>query len=310
MTNQRGVALIVVILIVSVIVALTIRMNRDMRSEVYEAANLSDQIRLNYVSKSGIYAAQALLLADKNDFDALSEDWANTEMLSLKSEEFFDNASFKLLIEDEGGKIPLHHLVAGNAYNVPVRDMTLRLLTGPYFRLEQETAEELVDSLKDWMDADSETTGRGSEANAKNSPFDCIDELLMIKGVSRELFYGSERFFGLANCLRVSGDVKINMNTAPKPVLRALSDKMTAEAVDGIDKYRRDEKNPVSNPGWYSNVPEAAGMNIPAGSISVKSDTFRIRADAMQGRMTRRIVAVINRNTSTKKITTLSWRVD
>jgi general secretion pathway protein K len=310
MTNQNGVALIIVILMISIIVALTIQLNRDMRSEVYEAANLSDQIRLRYVAESGIHAAEALLLADKNSFDALSEEWANTEMLSLKSEEFFDNASFKLLIEDEGGKIPINLLVGGNVYNAPIRDMTLRLLTGPYFRLEQKAAEELVDSIKDWIDADNETTGKGGEVMVKNAPLDCIDELLMIKGVSRELFYGSDLFFGLAHCLRVFGDGTININTAPKAVLRAMSAQMTDEAVEALDEYRRNDKNPVSDPGWYGRVPEVTGLNIPSGIITVKTDTFRIKAEAMQGRMTRQVVAVVKRAVSTNKVTTLSWRVD
>jgi general secretion pathway protein K len=308
--NQRGVALIVVILMISIIVALTIQLNRDMRSEVYEAANLSDQIRLRYVAESGINAAEALLLEDKNQFDALTEDWAKTEMLSLKSEEFFDNASFKLLIEDEGGKIPINQLVSGNGYNVAVRDMLLRLLTGPYFRLENSQAEETVDSIKDWIDADNETTGRGEEGMVKNSKFDCIEELLMIKGVSRELFYGSNGFFGLVYCLTVYGDGKININTAPKPVLRALSAEMTGEAVERLDEYRRDEKNPISDPGWYGRFPGAAGLNIPAGITTIKSDTFQITAIGIQGRMTKQIVAIVKREADRRKANILSWRVD
>jgi len=308
--NQRGVALIVVILMVSIIVALTIQLNRDMRSEVYEAANLSDQTRLRYVAESALYAGEALLLEDKNQYDALSEDWANTEMLSLKSEEFFDNASFKLEIEDEGGKIPINRLVSGNGYNPPVREMLLRLLTGPYFRLEEGVAGEIMDALKDWIDADSEPTGRGPERMVKNAPLDCIEELLMIKGVSRELYYGSEKFYGLSRCLTVFGDGKININTAPKPVLRALSAQMTDEAVEALDRYRRDPKNPVGNSGWYNGVPGVSGLNIPEGSVAYKSDIFQIRAMGVQGRMTRRITAIASRDAGRKKVTMMSWRVE
>ncbi len=105
-SNRRGVALILVLLMISIIVAVTIQLNRDTRSEVYEAANLSDGIRLRYVAESGFYAGEALLLADKNPFDALTEHWANTEMLSLKSEGLFDNGSFKLADRRRGGKDP------------------------------------------------------------------------------------------------------------------------------------------------------------------------------------------------------------
>ena len=77
----------------------------------------------------------------------------------------------------------------------------------------------------------------------------------MVKGVTRELFYGTGETAGLVQCLTVFGDGKININTAPKPVLRALSAEMTDEAVDWLDEYRRDERNDLADPGWYQQRP-------------------------------------------------------
>jgi general secretion pathway protein K len=308
---------------ISIIVAVTIQLNRSMRSEVYEAANLSDGIRLRYVAQSGFYAGEALLLADKNAFDALTEDWAKTEMLALKSEGLFDNSSFTLLIEDEGGKIPVNRLVVGSGYNAPVRDLLLRLLTGPDFHLSQAQAGEIVDAVKDWIDADDDVTGTGAEGGyyaglerpyaAKNAPLDCIEELLMVKGITRELFYGTGESPGLLSCLTVYGDasvVKININTAPKPVLRALSAEMTGDAVELLDEYRRDERNNLADPGWYSQIRGATGLNIPAGLTSIVSDTFRITAVGLQGRMTQRINAVVKRQADRKKMKLMYWKVE
>ena len=318
--NQRGVALILVLLMISIIVAVTIQLNRSMRSEVYEAANLSDGIRLRYVAQSGFYAGEALLLADKNPFDALTEDWAKTEMLALKSEGLFDNGAFNLLIEDEGGRIPVNRLVSGSSYNVPVRDLLLRLLTGPDFHLSQDQAGEVVAAIKDWIDADDDVTGTGAEGGyyagldrpyaAKNAPLDCIEELLMVKGVTRELFYGTGESPGLVLCLSVFGDGKININTAPKPVLRALSAEMTEDAVERLDEYRRDEKNNLADPAWYNRVQGATSLNIPAGLTSVRSDTFRITSVGLQQRMTQRVTAIVKRETDRKKIKLLSWKVE
>jgi len=318
--NQRGIALILVLLMVSIIVALTIQLNRSQRSEIYEAANLSDGIRLRYVAQSAFYAGEAILLMDKNAFDALTEDWARTEMLALKSEGLFDNASFTLLIEDEGGRIPINRLITGNVYNAQIRELLLRLLTGPHFRLSQRQAEELSDAIKDWIDADDEVTGDGAEGGyyaglprpyaAKNASLDCIEELLMVKGVSRELFYGTGETAGLAQCLTVFGDGRININTAPKAVLRALSREMTDEAVNRLDEYRREEKNNLADPAWYSHVPGTTGLNIPAGLTSVRSDTFRITAIGLQGRMMGRIIGIVKRETGGRKVKLLSWKVE
>ena len=71
--NNRGVALIVVILMVSVIIALTVEFNRSTRDGLYGTANLSDGIRLYYIAKSGFYGGEALLTEDQNNFDALTE---------------------------------------------------------------------------------------------------------------------------------------------------------------------------------------------------------------------------------------------
>ena len=205
-----------------------------------------------------------LILADKNASDTLTDLWANTEMISLKSEDFFDNASFKLMIEDDGGRISINRLVSGSGYNSLIRDLLLRLLTGPYFRLEPTRAAELLDAIKDWIDADDEVTGAGAEGAfyaglerpyaAKNAPLDCIEELLMVKGMSSDLFYGKGDSPGLSRCLTVFGDGRVNINTAPKPVLRALAVEMTDDEVDRLDKYRRDQRNNLADPKDYPNL--------------------------------------------------------
>jgi len=318
--NHRGVALIIVLLMVSIIVALTIQFNRDTRSEVYGAANVSDGIRLRYIAESGFNVGEALLLADKTSFDALTESWANTEMIALKSEEFFDNGAFKLAIQDEGGKIPVNSLVSGNVYNPLIRDLLLRLLTGPYFRLEQRRAEELRDAIKDWIDADDEVTGGGAEGAyyaglarpyaAKNAPIDCIEELLMVKGVTRELFYGTGESPGLVQCMTVFGDGRININTAPKPVLRALATDMADGEVEWLDLYRRDVRNDLAESGWHQRIPRASGLNILPQLIKINSEIFQITAVGLQGRMTERITAVVQRQADRRKIKLLSWKVE
>ena len=80
LSNNRGVALILVIMITGVIVALTLQFNLLSRSEVYEAVNLRDEIRLSYIAKSGFYGAEALLMEDTNAFDSLNEEWAKVEL--------------------------------------------------------------------------------------------------------------------------------------------------------------------------------------------------------------------------------------
>lgn len=318
--RQQGVALVIVLMAIGIIVALTIQLSRETRSQAYGAANLADRLQLHYAARSGLNVGEALLLADKNSFDALTELWANTDPLSLQSASFFPSGSFRLVISDEGGKVPLNHLLAGGAFNPQVRDLLLRLLTGPTFRLEQRRAEGIVDAIKDWVDADEEVTGDGAEGAyyaglarpyaAKNAPLDCIEELLMIKGVTRELFYGTGQTPGLRDFLTVFGDGKININTAPKPVLRALAAEITDEDVELLDAYRRNASSDLADAAWYQKIRRATPLAIPAGLISVKSDVFSITALGMQGRMTEQVTAVIKRSQDRRRVALLSWKVE
>ena len=51
---------------ISIIIAVTIQLNRATRSEIYEAANLATASGSAMSPNPGFYAGEALLLADKN----------------------------------------------------------------------------------------------------------------------------------------------------------------------------------------------------------------------------------------------------
>ncbi len=317
--DKRGVALIVVILMVSIIAAVSVELNRATRDDLYETANLSDRIRLYYVAKSGFYVGQALLVQDVNGYDALTEDWAKTELVSPQSEGYFRQGSFLLKIVDETGKIPINKLVAGNAYNpnLPVKDLLFRLLSLPEFKLDPGKVNEILASLKDWMDSDNEVTdGLGAEnsyyqglsrpVSVKNGILDCIDELLMVKGISEELYYGTKEIPALKDCLTIHGDGPININTAPPAVLRALATGITEEMAGRMEEYRRTAGNPLADVNWYKNVQGMGSMNL--SNVVITSKYYTIISMGMFGRMKETITGTIERGPGTAKL--LSWNIE
>lgn len=318
--NNRGIALILVILMISIIVAVTIQLNVASRAEIQEAANIGDGIMLLYIAKSGFNGAEALLIEDDNDVDSLTEDWANANLLSTMSEALFSRGAFLLLIEDESGKLPINKLVDGTDYNNEVMELMTRFLESDEFNLDEQQVRDIVDAIKDWIDADDEPTGFGAE-NAyykglekpypcKNGPLDSIDELLKIKGITKDLFYGSENTPGLRNYVTVHGEGKININTAPPIILRALADEITAEMAADIDEFRKDESNDLADASWYKNVTGMDAVTIDQNLISVQSDVFTVTSMGQVGSMTKRIIGVIKRSIKDKTATILSWRVD
>ena len=315
--SHSGIALITVILILSILVAAALELNRSSRSDIYNAANIGDGLKLVYTAKSGFYAAAALLADSKSEYETLRDDWAQAEILSAQSKSLFDEGSFIVRIEDEKGKIPLNKLVTGGTVNSDIKEVLLRLLKQKEFGLEEAKAVEIVDAIIDWMDDNEEITGMGAESSyylslsvpyaAKNAPLDCIEELLMVKGMTNELFGGTAKTPALAQFLTIYGTGVISVNTAPKMVLRALSPEITDELADRIDEYRKTDNHDLSFADWYKNVSGMGGITIKTGLIDVaKSNYFRIDATGVADQMTQSVSAIMQRSPFQVK----SWRQD
>jgi len=314
--NNRGIALITVILIVAILMAVAIELNRSSRTDIYDAANLSDGIKLTYIAKSGFYGAAALLANSNNNYITLRDNWAQTEILSMQSKTLFTDGYFIMTVEDEAGKIPLNNLINGNNYNPNIKEIFVRLLSQPEFGLDEGKINEIVDSIKDWIDADEEVTGAGAESSyyasldppyeAKDAPLDCIEELLMVKGITNEIFYGTKEKPGLAQFVTANSDGLININTAPTMVLRALSPDINAEAAARMDEYRRKEGNDLSSPQWYKQVSGMATVNISPGLITVQSNYFKIISVGSMKNMTQSVSSVIKKSGQTVQI--IQWR--
>lgn len=318
--NNRGVALIIVILMISIIVAVTLQLNVASRSEIYEAANLADTIRLMYIAKSGFNGGEALLVEDDNEFDSLNEDWAKSRLISQMSGSFFSEGAFDLGIVDEAGKIQINKLVNGNEYNENMRELLIRFLSLPDFNLDEQELNDIVDAIKDWIDSDNELTGFGAENayyngldvpySCKNGPLSSIEELLMIKGITKDIYYGTEGKPGIQSYITIHGDGKININTAPALILRALDDAITEDMVIEMDEFRKDENNDLSNASWYKNVTGMANISILPELTTTKSNTFKIISTGYLDKMNSRITGVIERQSKSKKVKILSWKVE
>jgi general secretion pathway protein K len=324
-SSDRGIALITVILIIVILVAVVIELNRSSRADIYDAANLSDGIKLTYIAKSGFYGAAALLTNSANNFDTLLDDWADMETVSLQSNTLFSEGYFIARIEDETGKIPLNKLVNGEEYNQNIKEMLIRLLNQREFGLEERKIDEIVDSIKDWIDADDNTTGFGAESGyyssldspykAKNAPLDCIEELLMVKGITKEIFYGTKDKPGLAQYVTAESEglIMININTAPKMVLRSLSDEIGTNLADRLDEYRTKEENDLSSTKWFLDMLRDAGVIVTEAqkqNFTVQSNYFKIISTGKMNNMSKTITGIVQKQQDQKSVKIIKWRQD
>jgi general secretion pathway protein K len=129
----------------------------------------------------------------------------------------------------------------------------------------------------------------------------------MVKGITKELLYGTESTPALLDCITLYGEGKININTAPRYVLRALSSDITEGMTEEMDIYRRSEENDLSDPNWYNRVAGMANVTMPSMLITVKSNVFKIISSGTLDRMKESISGTIKRDQNNLSITILSW---
>lgn len=321
--DEKGIALILTITLIGLIVILTLQFSKSIRAGLYETSNFDDGIRLGAIAKSGFNCALAILSEDDADVDSLNDDWAEyLNKQSALSAGMFDNGGmFTVEVADLAGKIQLNRLIytAGEQkgeYNEKQKELLTRFLRLAVFNLEEEEVNDIIDAIKDWMDEDDETTNFGAEDSyyqSLDSPYSCrnaaigsVEELLLVKGVTAELFYGTEGNIGISSYLTVQGDGKININTADPLVLEALSEDLDTTMINEMEEYRNNDKNNLDKIDWYKTALGTSEDFIDPALITTKSSYFEITSTGIRDTGTKGIKSIVRR--SGKTFIALSWK--
>ncbi|NIR16773.1 MAG: general secretion pathway protein GspK [Desulfobacterales bacterium] len=102
------------------------------------------------------------------------------------------------------------------------------------------------------------------------------------------------------------GEGRININTASPLVLRSLSEHLDQEMVEGIIAYREDEKNDLSERGWYKKVRGMSSEVSIDDLITTSSTHFEISSEGLKDTMSKRVLGLVERKEGALRI--LSWR--
>ena len=136
---------------------------------------------------------------------------------------------------------------------------------------------------------------------------DSLEELLLVRGITRELFFGTEEIPGIADYLTTQGnDGKININTAHPLVLRSLSDNLVQEMVDEMIAYREDEDNDLRSISWYKEILDSE-EDIDH-LVTTSSHFFEIQSTGILETMNKRVEGLVKREKDTGTIRIVSWR--
>jgi len=138
-----------------------------------------------------------------------------------------------------------------------------------------------------------------------------IEELLLVRGITPELYYGTDTFPGLAKLVTPYGtDGKVNINTADPLVLGALSEQMEPAMVDSMVTYRDYEESDLSNPEWYKTAPGFPGdIVIPPDLITTSSSYFEISTEVVREKMRKKVRGMVVRGPgSTTEL--INWKIE
>lgn len=337
---RSGIALIIVMLVIVVLAVLAGGFAYSVKVETTLARNASHDYDYEWLGRSGVELARYVVAQQMNvpnePYDALNQKWAGGPMgtndalaaVSL-TDVRLGPGTFTVKLTDCERKVNI------NAASPPILAQALKLVG-----VDVTEASQVSDSILDWIDPDDQPRPNGAESEyylslappyqAKNGPLDDLTELMLIRGVTPDMFHGTDlsqidvprsvtgralmvnKYNGpiytnaLKEIFTTTSARFVNLNTASALVLQTVLgvDGPTAQAiinrragVDGQDGTEDD--TPFRGVGELASVP---GINPAAiqqlaqsQTLNVRSAVFEVAVDVDIGGQKRTMVALIYR---------------
>ncbi|MBN1879902.1 general secretion pathway protein GspK [bacterium] len=237
--SQTGIALLLVLFVVSLLIIVAAEFAFTTRMEITNARFFKEDIEGYYYAQAGFqYALTEVigkfdgtyLAADgqigfyrnwlhDNPDDPKTADGSDSDTpeswppLPVRSGIPIGKGKFDYLITDEEGRINLNYLESRvQSGNKSMRNIFREVLLATGVP-EGEEPDIIIDSILDWVDRNDEHRLNGAESDwyehnyaekgfslpysCKNQPLDTIDELLMIRGMTPDILYGSDSIFAM-----------------------------------------------------------------------------------------------------------------
>jgi general secretion pathway protein K len=308
-SNQRGIALIMVLFVLVFLSVIVMEFCFTIRMEATVTRNFKEGEEAYFCAQAGLNKAIIELMKAKSAVKKAEASKATlVEGEAVQEEEEWrprdtpysfslGDRECEILISDEGGKINI------NTDNVNL----LRKLVEDGCGIQGSERDTIVDSILDWRDSDKNHRLNGAEDDyymslpepyhARNENFVVTEELLLVKGVTDEVFYGSGKkgqtssqsevkkedqgetenklrigpTKGLSELVTVYSDSdKINVNNAPYDVLMILPG-MTSETARKIIDLRAEKELKSGDPRLVADIPN---YNLIKDFITFASSPF------------------------------------
>jgi general secretion pathway protein K len=236
---QDGIALLMVLWVLTILMVIVLSFAFMTRTETQSVVSFKEGIERKFLAESGIERGiMEIFYRTINKNQALVLE--GTEIWNIDGTPYsaqLGDGYYTVRVTDESGKLDINR----------VSDILLKNLL-MNSGIEEQEADIIVDSILDWRDQDDLHRIHGAEDDyylslpnpyeAKDDKFDTLEELLLVRGMTAEILYGTSARKGIINFLTVHSNTnKININAAPKEVLMAIPG-MSSEFADSIIEIR------------------------------------------------------------------------
>ena len=180
--QDKGLVIIAVLWMVVVLMVMAAILGRKSRLDMKVCLARMETVRCKWACRAGIEKAIAVLNEDETENDTFLDIWSDN------AEDFNDimlnKCWFTVRVIDESSKLNINTITKEQLLGLP------------------DMVEEIADAIIDWRDSDDTPSGLGVESGyyesltygyiARNGSFKTIRELLLVKDVTEELFYGED----------------------------------------------------------------------------------------------------------------------
>lgn len=193
-----------------------------------------DRLKGEYLAKAGVIKSQELLARDNNQYDSIRECGfirpVDKEPQDIFSGKLSDGV-FTVSYEEEGRA---YYGMIDEERKININKAGLEVLQN---LLSQENADTAV-SIMNWRGPQLATGAQDDNYynsltppyECKHAQFSCIEELMLVKGITPAIFASVKDY------ITVNGDGRVNLNTATARVMLAFG--LSSPAVEEIINYR------------------------------------------------------------------------
>jgi type II secretory pathway component PulK len=243
--KNNATILIITLWVLTLLSAITLSLTYRMGIELKIASNRLAVDKAFYTAKAGVVQAISVLNQDTNNYDALNESWSNYNA-DLYSVNLFKDVSVG------EGKFNISYIYEKDIFSGgstvfygmedEERKININKATQDVLESLPGLTPEIAYSIRAWrgdtdltsdvlLKEDSYYQSLTKPYKRKGKPFESIEELLLIRDITKDLLYGKDldgdgyidsNEAGLVKYLTVYGDGLININTADVMVLRVL----------------------------------------------------------------------------------------